>query len=115
MRCVQFDISQLYIIVLRVQDGETVVEDISRGIQQFKNLSEVTLKDCSDELTRGVVDGVVASQCIQKCSMGCFSKGTVLVFVLYICDVCREIVSILWEMQNTQFVIILMLFIYLTI
>ena len=101
-------------IVLCVQDVETVIGDISRGIQQLTNLSGVTLRDCSDELTRGVVDGIVASQCIQKCSMGCFSKGTGLVFVLYIiCDVCREIVSIVWEMQNTQFVIILMLFIYL--
>ena len=37
---------------------ETVVGDISSGIQQFKNLSEVTLKDCSDELTRGVLKGL---------------------------------------------------------
>ena len=40
---------------------ETVVGDISGAIQQLKNLSDVTLKWCCDELTRGVVDGVSES------------------------------------------------------
>ena len=63
---------------------ETVVGDISGAIQQHKNLSDVTLDNCSDELTRGVVDGVVVSQCIQKFAFGTyFSESTVLVNVLY--------------------------------
>ena len=40
---------------------ETVVGDISRAIQQLKNLSDVRLEYCSDELTRGVVEGVFES------------------------------------------------------
>ena len=40
---------------------ETVVGDISGAIQQLKNLSNVRLEDCCDELTRGVVDGVFES------------------------------------------------------
>ena len=40
---------------------ETVVGDISGAIQQLKNLSDVRLKRCCDELTRGVVDGVSES------------------------------------------------------
>ena len=40
---------------------ETVVGDISGAIQQLKNLSDVTLEECCDELTRGVVDGVSES------------------------------------------------------
>ena len=40
---------------------ETVVGDISGAIQQLKNLSDVRLKRCCDELTRGVVDGVFES------------------------------------------------------
>ena len=40
---------------------ETVVGDISGAIQQLKNLSDVRLDECSDELTRGVVDGVSES------------------------------------------------------
>ena len=62
MRCVQCGISSLYIIVLHVQDVETVVGDISGAIQQHKNLSDVTLYDCSDELTRGVVEGLWRKQ-----------------------------------------------------
>ena len=65
---------------------ETVVGDISGAIQQHKKLSDVRLDHCYDELTRGVVDGVMVSQCIQKFSLGtpsCFSKSTVLVNVLY--------------------------------
>ena len=62
MRCVQCGISQLYIIVLNVQDVETVVVDISGAIQQFKNLSDVRLDDCCDELTRGVVEGLRRKQ-----------------------------------------------------
>ena len=54
------------IIVLHVQDVETVVGDISRGMQQPKNLSDVTLVKCCDELTRGVVEDIVVNQCIQK-------------------------------------------------
>ena len=40
---------------------ETVVGDISGAIQQLKNLSDVRLGLCSDELTRGVVEGVLES------------------------------------------------------
>ena len=68
---------------------ETVVGDISGAIQQHKNLSDVRLNECSDELTRGVVGGVVVSQCIQKFTFGSFSfKSTVLVNVLYTYCVC---------------------------
>ena len=68
---------------------ETVVGDISGAIHQLKNLSDVTLEDCCDELTRGVVGGVVVSQCIQKFSFGSFSsKSTVLVNILYMYCVC---------------------------
>ena len=37
---------------------DTVVDDISRGIEQLKNLGNVKLEDCCDELTRGVVVGL---------------------------------------------------------
>ena len=74
MRCVQCGISYLYIIVLHVQDVETVVGDISRGIQQHKNLSDVTLQRCCVELTRGVVDGIVVNQCIQTFTLDTRSK-----------------------------------------
>ena len=68
---------------------ETVVGDISGAIQQHKNLSDVRLTDYSDELTRGVVGGVVVSKFIQKFSFGShFSKSTVLVNVLYTYCVC---------------------------
>ena len=62
----QCGISQLYIIVLHIQDVETVVGDISGGIQQHKNLSDVTLVGCCDELTRGVVEGLTDHKCISK-------------------------------------------------
>ena len=62
MRCVQCGISLLYIIVLHVQDVETVVGDISGAIQQLKNLSDVRLEECSDELIRGVVEGLWRKQ-----------------------------------------------------
>ena len=72
------------IIVLHVQDVETVVGDISGAIQQLKNLSDVNLMWCGDELTRGMVGGVMVSRCIQKFSLeSYFSKGTVLVKILY--------------------------------
>ena len=68
---------------------ETVVGDISGAFQQLKNLSDVRLKDCCDELTRGVVGGVVVSQCVQKFTFGTlYSKSTVLVNVLYMYSVC---------------------------
>ena len=68
---------------------ETVVGDIRGAIQQHKNLSDVTLCDCCDELTRGVVGGVVVSQCIQKFSFGSYdSESTVLINVLYMYCVC---------------------------
>ena len=68
---------------------ETVVGDISGAIQQLKNLSDVRLDDCCDELTRGVVGGVVVSHCIQKFSFGSSSsESTVLVNVLYMYYVC---------------------------
>ena len=68
MRCVQcmwHFLTQIYIIVLHVQDVETVVVDISGAIQQHKNLSDVTLWDCCDELTRGVVEGLWRKQTSQ--------------------------------------------------
>ena len=79
-----------YIIVLHAQDVETVVVDISGAIQQHKNLSDVKLEYCCDELTRGVVGGIVVSQCIQKFSFGphYFSKSTVLANILYTYCVC---------------------------
>ena len=40
---------------------DTVVGDIRGAIQQLKNLSDVTLVYCCDELTRGVVDAVSES------------------------------------------------------
>ena len=40
---------------------ETVVGDISGAIQQLQNLSDVTVENCCDELTRGVVDAVSES------------------------------------------------------
>ena len=64
---------------------ETVVGDISGAIQQLKNLSDVRLYECCDELTRGVVGGVVVSQYIQKFNS---SKSTVLVNILYMYCVC---------------------------
>ena len=68
---------------------ETVVGDISGAIQQLKNLSDVRLEDCCDELTRGGIGGVVVSQCIQKFSFGTYSsESTVLVNVLYMYSVC---------------------------
>ena len=68
---------------------ETVVGNISGAIQQLKNLSYVALEDCCDELTRGVVGGVVVSQCIQKFIFrSYYSKSTVLVNVLYMYCVC---------------------------
>ena len=68
---------------------ETVVGDISGAIQQLKNLSDVRLRDCCDELTRGVVGCVVVSQCIQEFSFGAyFSKSKDLVNVLYTYCVC---------------------------
>ena len=58
--------SQLYIIILRVQDAETVIGDISRCIKQLENLSDVRLEDCCDELTRGVVEGLTDHECISE-------------------------------------------------
>ena len=66
MRCVQCGISYLYITVLHVQDVEIVVGDISRGIQQHKNLSDVTLVDCCGEITKGVVEGLTDHMHISK-------------------------------------------------
>ena len=68
---------------------ETVAGDISGAIQQLKNLSDVTLERCCDELTRGVVGVVADSQCIQKFSfITSSSESTVLVNVLYMYCVC---------------------------
>ena len=68
---------------------ETVVGDIRGAIQQLKNLSDVRLEYCCDELTRGVVGGVVVSQCVQEFSFGSYdSESTVLVNVLYMYCVC---------------------------
>ena len=65
------------------------METVIRAIQQLKNLSDVRLDDCCDELTRGVVGVVVVSQCIQKFTFGSvFSKSTVSVNNLYIYCVC---------------------------
>ena len=68
---------------------ETVVGDISGAIQQLKNLSDVILVKCCDELTRGVVDGVMVSQCVKTFTFGTSSsESTVLVNVLYTYCVC---------------------------
>ena len=87
---------------------ETVVGDISGAIQQHKNLSDVTLTKCCDELTREVAGGVVVSQCIQKFSFGPdFSKSTVLVNILYLycmCSVataCTDCVMICTPLQES--------------
>ena len=45
---------------------ETVVGDISGGIQRHKNLSDVTLVDCCGEITRGVVEGLTDHKHIFK-------------------------------------------------
>ena len=45
---------------------ETVVEDVSRGIQQLEYLSNVKLVKCCGELTRGVVEGLIDHKCISK-------------------------------------------------
>ena len=62
---------------------ETVVGDISGGIQQLENLSHVGLKDCCDELTRGVVDGVVVNQCIQEFTLNTTGKVFSYFWYLY--------------------------------
>ena len=68
---------------------ETVVGDISGAIQQHMNLSDVRLQDCCDELTKGVVGGVVVSQCIQEFRFGTSSsKSIVLVNILYMYYMC---------------------------
>ena len=68
---------------------EAVVGDISGAIQQLKNLSDVTLGECCDGLTRGVVGVVVDSQRIQKFTFRTPSpESTVLVNVLYMYSVC---------------------------
>ena len=41
---------------------ETVVGDISGAIQQHKNLSDVRLDECCNELTSGVVEGLWRKQ-----------------------------------------------------
>ena len=51
-----------FLIVLHVQDVETDVGDISGAIQQLKNLSDVRLNECCNELTRGVVEGLWRKQ-----------------------------------------------------
>ena len=91
---------------------ETVVRDISGAIQQLKNLSDVTLENCCDELTRGVVGGVVVSHFIQKFYLGTtFPKSTVLVNVLYTycvysvataCTICVMICTPLQEHTQSQ-------------
>ena len=92
---------------------ETVVGDISGAIQQLKNLSDVRLEVCCDELSRGVVGGVMVSQCIQKFSFGTYSsESTVLVNVLYMycvcsvataCTVCVMICTPLQESTQRKF------------
>ena len=52
----------VYHCTIHVQDVETVVGDISGAIQQLKNLSDVRMYDCCDELTRGVVEGLWRKQ-----------------------------------------------------
>ena len=60
---------------------ETVIGDISKCIEELKNLLHVGLEDCCDELTRGVVDGIVASQCIQQFTL--HNIGRVVICILY--------------------------------
>ena len=93
MRDVYDVASQLYIIVLHVQDVETVVGDISVGIQQLKNLSVVRLMDCCDELTRGVVGGVVVSKFIQEFIFGTYFSESTCSFVNVLCMYCVCIVA----------------------
>ena len=64
MRCVQcaWHLLTVYHCTTCIQDVETVVGDISGAIQQHKNLSDVTLEKCSDELTRGVFEGLRRKQ-----------------------------------------------------
>ena len=103
----------VYHCTIHVQDVETVVGDISGAIQQLKNLSDVRLQDCGDEPTRGVVDGVMVSQCIQEFSFKTsYYKGTVLVNVLYkycvcsvatACTVCVMICTPLQESTQERF------------
>ena len=47
---------------VHVQDVKTVVGDISGVIQQLKNLTDVRLEKCCDELIRGVVEGLRRKQ-----------------------------------------------------
>ena len=85
---------------------ETVVGDISGAIQQLKNLSDVRLDDCCDELTRGVVGSVMVSQCIQKFSFGSYhSESTVNILYMYcVCSVataCTVCVMICTPLQES--------------
>ena len=75
---------------------ETVVGDISGAIQQLKNLSNVRLKKCCDELTRGVVEGLRRKQTPQH--QVPFSPGKplsqpqsmYLYYIVFQCLFCEE-------------------------
>ena len=73
---------------------ETVVGDISRGIEQHKNLSDVILERCCGELTRGVVDGIVVNQCIQTFALQ--TAGKTLCCFWYLYQVCSLFFCMYW-------------------
>ena len=52
----------LHVLHVQIKDEGTIVGDISGAIQQLKNLSDVTMKECCDELTRLVVEGLWRKQ-----------------------------------------------------
>ena len=70
---------------------KTVVGDISGAIQQLKNLSNVRLNKCCDELTRGVVEGLRRKQTPQHqvpSSPGKPAIATVYVHCIILCFQC---------------------------
>ena len=62
---------------------ETVGGDICRGIRQQKNLSNVMLFQCCDELTRGVVEGLTDHKCISNLMVGGETVPPFKIFLLY--------------------------------
>ena len=78
----------MYIIVLHVQDVETVVGEISGGIEQLENLSDVRLRRCCDELTRGVVEGLWRRHNPQHQLSFSQGKPDTIALFMYISEVC---------------------------
>ena len=71
---------------------KTVVGDISRGVKQLKNLQSVTLDDCCDELTRGMVGGICRRQHIERFKLACKGKFLIYVKLVYYC-VCTVVTT----------------------